>query len=56
MGLKTVFDMGEYSFYVWAAYAITLVIFVFNVVKTVLERKQVKKILHHYFSQVSQQK
>jgi len=34
-------EMGGYGLYVWSAYSITLVVFVYNIAKPILMRKQV---------------
>ncbi len=34
-------EMGGYGLYVWSAYAITLVVFVYNITRPMLMRKQV---------------
>jgi heme exporter protein D len=34
-------EMGGYGLYVWSAYAITLVVFVYNITRPILMRKQV---------------
>ena len=33
-------EMGGYGLYVWSAYAITLVVFVYNITRPILMRKQ----------------
>jgi len=34
-------DMGGHGLYVWSAYAVTLVVFVYNITRPILMRKQV---------------
>ena len=34
-------EMGGYGLYVWSAYSITLVVFLYNITRPILMRKQV---------------
>lgn len=40
-------DMGGYGLYVWSAYVITLVVFVYNTIRPILMRRQVIKEQKH---------
>lgn len=48
-------EMGGYGLYVWSAYAITLTVFVYNITRPILMRKQVirehKRSLQHLLSE-----
>jgi heme exporter protein CcmD len=37
------FDMGEFNYYVWAAFGITLLVFFINIIFALKEAKCVKK-------------
>ena len=39
--LSAFIEMGGYGLYVWSAYSITLVVFVYNISRPILMRKQV---------------
>jgi heme exporter protein D len=43
-------EMGGYAKYVWTAYGITLFVFGINIVISLREKKQIKKIVQHYLS------
>ncbi len=47
-------EMGGYGLYVWSAYAITLIVCVYNITRPILMRKQVireqKRSLQHLLS------
>ena len=38
-----IMDMGIYNYYVWPAYSITLIVFIFNSISALYERYQTKK-------------
>lgn len=50
MTIHQLCDMGGYGRYVWSAYSIALVVFSFNILVVLQERKQIKKILRHYLT------
>ncbi len=39
----TLLDMGEFNYYVWAAFGITLLVFLINIVLACNEAKHIKK-------------
>jgi heme exporter protein CcmD len=43
--------MGGYAKFVWTAYGITLFVFGINIVVSLREKKQIKKIIQQYLSQ-----
>ncbi|EKD54018.1 MAG: hypothetical protein ACD_60C00130G0003 [uncultured bacterium] len=48
--LLHLFAMGNYGWYVWPAYGITLAVFGINVWIFSLEKKQIKKIIQQYLN------
>ena len=52
MDLVKLFAMGGYGIYVWPAYCITFVVLGINLFMTFREKKSVKKIIHHYYTQL----
>lgn len=51
--MNEIFAMGGYGLYVWASYGLTLLVFSLNVAMMLKEKRQAKKILKKYFSNLS---
>lgn len=45
MSINHLFSMGGYGVYVWTTYSITLIVFGINLLTTLREKREVKKIL-----------
>lgn len=43
--MSTLMNMGGYGIYIWPAYGITLLVFSINLLITLNERHQIKKLL-----------
>ncbi|MHB1566302.1 MAG: heme exporter protein CcmD [Acidiferrobacter sp.] len=47
--------MGGFAFYVWSAYAFTLVVVVINIVAPLIRRRQVMRFLHRYMDRAREE-
>lgn len=57
MYFETVTDflaMGNHGLYVWSAYGVAVIIFVYNVVVPILQRRQLRKDIHRFSRRVTQ--
>lgn len=55
MSINHIISMGGYGAYVWSAYCITLTVFCANLFVTFREKRRVRKIIRHYFTQLANQ-
>jgi heme exporter protein D len=44
--------MGGHGFYVWLAYGISVIIFIYNVMIPIQQRNQLRRQIHHIQSKV----
>ena len=49
--LSAFIEMGGYGLYVWSAYAITLVVFAYNIVRPLLMRRELIRVQRRVLEQ-----
>ena len=49
--LSAFIEMGGYGLYVWSAYAITLVVFAYNIVRPLLMRRELIRVQRKILAQ-----
>jgi heme exporter protein D len=49
MNMHDFFSMGGYGVYVWTSYATTFFVFILNIVLSLREKKQIKKLIRSYY-------
>ena len=56
ININQILAMGGYGVYVWSAYAITLTVFVINLLASFREQRKIKKTIKNYLMSANQSK